>query len=352
MQDGRSHVASQLREQAQACEVMGSPLYAGLLGAAALDAEAGGPVWEVLGAHLAPGRADALALRLMAAVHRLVLTGQAPELARHYPSAGGDASAGGAWGALRDLLMRKAADVAPLVTLGCQTNEVGRAAALVFGFLDVAASSQLPMRILEVGASAGLNLRWDRFRYGGGGAFWGDVRSPVDLTGLWAEPPELVDVRVDVVERRGCDLRPVDPTSEEGRLALRAAVWADQLQRFARLRGALELAARVPAVVDVASLEQWLPVQLAQTRAGMATVVYHSVVDEYLPAEARRAFHAALEDAGSRATRVAPLAWLRLEPTTELRHHGVRLVTWPERRERLLAICGAHGTEVRRPSSS
>jgi hypothetical protein len=288
----------------------------------------------------------------MAAVHRLVLAGRAPGLARHYPSAGGDASAEGAWRAFRDLLEEQGRELAPLVTLRCQTNEVGRAAALAFGFLDVAAATGLPLRVLEVGASAGLNLRWDRFRYGGGGASWGDAASPVDLTGLWAEPPEHADVRVEVVERRGCDLRPVDPTSEEGRLALRASVWADQLQRFARLDGALELAARVPAAVDAASLEDWLPEQLAAPSPGVATVVYHSVVDEYLPSETRRAFHAVLEDAGARATADAPLAWLRLEPTTELRHHGVRLRTWPGRRERLLATCGAHGAGTRRARPS
>jgi hypothetical protein len=348
MKDARSQVAGQLREQAEACEVMGSPLYARLLRAAAEDADAGGPVWDALGGHVAAGRGGALALRLMAAVHRRVLTGNAAELARFYPSAGGDAERDGAWEAFRDVLSRQADAIAPLVALRCQTNEVGRAAALAFGFLDVAATTAMPMRILEVGASAGLNLRWDRFRFGGGGASWGDAESPVDLTGLWAEAPEHAEARVEVVERRGCDMAPVDPTQPEGRLALQASVWADQLPRFARLRGALELASRVPATVDAASLESWLPGQLAASRPGLATVVYHSVVDEYLPEDARRAFHATLDEAGSRATAEAPLAWLRLEPTTELRHHGLRLVTWPGRSERLLAVCGAHGSDVRR----
>jgi hypothetical protein len=351
MLEFRSQLATQLREQAQACEVMGSPLYARLLQAAALDAEAGGPAWQVLSDHVAPGRGDALALRLMAAVHRLVLTGQAPDLARHYPSAGGDSSRQGAWDAFRDVLAGRAADVARLVALRCQTNEVGRAAALVFGFLEVAASSGLPLRVLEVGASAGLNLRWDRFRYGGGGASWGDPASPVDLTGLWREPPEHVAARVEVAERRGCDLAPIDPTTDEGRLSLTASLWADQTARLARLRGALELAARVPALVDTASVETWALRQLEKPRPGLATVVYHSVLDEYLPEGARRAFHAALEEAGERATVGAPLAWLRLEPISSLRHHGVRLITWPGRRERLVATCGAHGTDVLRAAA-
>jgi hypothetical protein len=204
------------------------------------------------------------------------------------------------------------------------------------------------MRVLEVGASAGLNLRFDRFRYGGSGASWGDATSPVDLTGLWAEPPERVTARIEVVERHGCDLTPVDPTSEEGHLALAASVWADQLPRFSRLSGARDLAARVPATVDAVSLEAWLPSHLASPRAGTATVVFHSVVEEYLPDATRQEFHEVLEEAGARATSEAPLAWLHLEPRSLLRHHGVHLVTWPGRHERLVATCGAHGQEARR----
>ena len=347
MAEAPTRVAEQLRDQARVCEAMGSALYARILDAAALDAGAGGPAFQVLAGHAGPGRGDALALRLMAAVHRLVLAGEAPELARHYPSAGGDASRDGAWPAFREVLVSRAKDVARLAGLRCQTNEVGRAAALLFGFLDVAAATGLPLRVLEVGASAGLNLRFDHFRYGGGGAAWGDASSPVDLTGLWQEPPEHLDATLTVVERAGCDLAPVDTATAEGRLALFASVWADQAARFARLRGALELAARQPVRLDTASLEAWLPAELAEPRAGVATVVYHSVVDEYLPGAIRSAFHAVLDRAGSRASAASPLCWLRLEPLTELRHHGVRLMTWPGRRERLIATCGAHGTEAR-----
>ena len=348
MSDGRSQVATALRDQAEACEAMGSPLYGRLLRGAALDALSGGPIWRVLEQHAAPGRGNALALRLMAAAHRLVLTGQAPVLALHYPSAGGDAGREGAFAAFRDLTEARRSELTRLVALRCQTNEVGRAAALMFGFLELAAETRLPLRVFEVGASAGLNLRFDRFRYGGGRAAWGEPGSPVDLTGLWRDSPQAVESRVEVVERRGCDLGPIDPGSDQGRLALTASVWADQTARFARLQGALALAARVPAAVDAASLESWVPGRLAELPRGTATVVYHSVVDEYLPAEARRVFHASLEEAGARATRQAPLAWLRLEPVSAVREHGVRLVTWPGGRERLVAICGAHGSDVRR----
>jgi len=69
---------------------MGSPFYVSLLESAASDLEAGGPVWDVLDGYEIENESAALALRLMAAVHRLVLDETLPELAPHYPSVGGD----------------------------------------------------------------------------------------------------------------------------------------------------------------------------------------------------------------------------------------------------------------------
>jgi hypothetical protein len=288
IEEPRAHVAGQLREQARSCAEMGSPLYAELLDRAAEDIETSGPCWDVLSHHVAPGRGDAVALRFMAAVHRLVLTGRAPRLAAQYPSTGGSPEAA-AWPAFRDTVRENVNGLMTLTALPCQTNEVGRAAPLMFGFLAVAAECGLPLRVLEVGASAGLNLRFDRFRYGSRTVAWGDPASPVDLTGLWLESPRDLGAPLAVAERGGCDRNPLDPAEPETRLALRASVWADQTARLTRLDGALALAARVPARVDRASLEHWLVGQLARPRPGLATVVCHAVVIEYLPTDVKRA---------------------------------------------------------------
>jgi hypothetical protein len=342
----RDHVAWQLRDQARACEVMGSPLYAFLLRRAAEDVERGGPSWTVLAAHVASGRGGAVALRFLAAVHRLVLQGRLPDLARHYPSAGGSPGLAGAWEPFERGLEHHAREVRELVARPCQTNDVGRCAGLAFGFLEIAAAFGLPLRLLEVGASAGLNLRWDHYRYEGGSAAFGDPSSPVQLTGLWRDAPPSAGTPVAVAERLGCDLHPLDPSLEADRLSLRASIWADQPLRLARLDGALEIARRVPVHLERASLERWLPALLAEPRQGVATVVYHSVVSEYLSAEARALFHATLAEAGTRAEPAAPLAWLRLEPTSEVRHHALTLTLWPPGSETRLAVCGAHGSDV------
>lgn len=343
----RRQTIAQLREQAEWCRLMGSPLYASLLDEALADVERGGAAWRVLEPHTAPGRRGAaLALRLMAAVHRLVLTGRAPALAAYYPTAGG-AAFGNAWPAFHDVLVAHADALRQDVARPCQTNEVGRCAALAFGFFEVAHRARLPLRLLEVGASAGLNLRWDLFRYGNGAVSWGDPASPVDLAGLWDDPPPRLDAAVNVVARRGCDLVPLDPANDEHCLALKASVWADQVQRFRRLDGALDLARRVPVRVDAAPLHEWMPERLAEDAPGAATVVYHSIVEEYVPAPQLAAFRAAIEEAGARATARSPLGWVRLEPQPGERRHVLTVSYWPGGHHRVVASCGAHGTNVR-----
>jgi hypothetical protein len=108
----------------------------------------------VLASHTTRDPGDALGLRLMAAVHHLVLTGEAPRLAVHYPSVGGDAGPRGVWDAFRGVLVEHRDAFRELVGRPCQTNEVGRSAALAPAFLHLAATTGRPLRLLEVGASA------------------------------------------------------------------------------------------------------------------------------------------------------------------------------------------------------
>lgn len=277
-----------------------------------------------------------------------MLTGRAPALAAHYPDVGGDGDVEAAKAAFAAVVESHADVLAELTALPCQTNEVGRSAALIFGLLDAASRHPFPVRLLEVGSSAGLNLRLDHFRYGGGGATFGPERSPVDLTGLWIDGPVRTDVSLRVVSRKGCDPHPLDPTRDEDRLALQASLWADQISRFARLEGALALAVTVPAEVERSSADRWLHAQLGTPADGTLSVVFHSIVYEYFDESTRTGFHRALEEAAARATEREPLAWVRLEPMSAIREHALSITLWPGGETRVLATCGAHGINVRR----
>jgi len=258
--EARRALGRRIRRQADACCRLGSPLYARLLEQVARDVETGGPSWKVLQGHdLPPGSSPAL--RLMGAIHRIVLEGRAPGLARYYPTAAGEAPASvtdAAWGELRAVIEKHSAEIRRRMRDPVQTNEVGRAAALVGGFAMVAATTRLPLRVLEIGASAGLNLRFDNFAYEIDGRLLVDPASPVRFRGVYEAGSPPLDVSMRVVERQGCDIHPLDPTTEEARLRLLSYVWPDQVERVRMLEGALEVARRVPADVEKQSAAPWL----------------------------------------------------------------------------------------------
>jgi len=335
-------IAGKLQWQADACRMIGSPLYAAVLEAAADDVEARGPTWEILRGHEGDPEFSVLGLRLLGAVNRRVLTGREPRLVEAY--ADGDGAA--AWPALREALAANVAELRASVERPVQTNEVGRSAALLFGFLAVAGETELPLRLLEVGASAGLNLRWDRFRYEADGFSWGPRESPVRLAfELEGRAPALdPPATVEVASRQGCDASPIDPTTADGELTLLTYIWPDQVERIARMRAALEVAKTVPVALDREPAAAWARRMLAEPAPGAATVIYHSIMSQYLSDEERVELFARIEDAGARATEQAPLAWLRMEPVDD--RAAVELTLWPGGETRLVARAGYHGTPV------
>lgn len=337
------------RRQATQCRAAGSPLTAALLEGAAGELAAPGPVRDLLGPLAADPPGSVPSLRLAGALHRLVLERRAPALALHYPSVGGTAGVDGAWPAAR-LLITSERRLPDLVRAGVQTNEVGRSAVLHGGLQHVVSLTGLPVRLLEVGASAGLNLRVDRYAYEVGGQVLGDPASRVRLRQPWSGPfPPAVAVRI--AARLGCDPAPLDPTATADRLTLTSYVWADQRERLERLRAAFEVAGRVPVRVERLPGSAFLERELARPVAGVVTVVWHSLVWQYLDAAERAAVRRQIGEAGARATPDAPLALLTLEPDRVGADHRfpVALTLWTgsaaERRE--LAVATGHGPPVR-----
>lgn len=345
---GWGRIADLLDAQAQACGRLGSPMYADLMARAAADVRAGGVVADVLAGHERDAGPSALALRLFGAVHRLVLERRAPALAVHYPSVGGRFEPEGAWAALQALLAGRPDDVRALLDQPPQTNEVARGPALVGALLGLVAATRLPVRLVELGASAGLNLRADAFRVEGGAGAYGDPGSPVRLEQAWDGARLPVDAPLRVLTREGCDVNPIDPTTTEGRLLLTSYVWPDQTARLERLRGALRLAERIPAPVARAGAAEYL--RGVEPTEGVLTVVWHSVVWQYLAAAEREAVRDALARLGLTATPTAPVAHVALEPrrrSPEREHEFLLSVqVWPGDGERIVAVAHAHGVPV------
>jgi hypothetical protein len=342
-------MADLVRWQAEACGRLGSPLYAVLLDRLADDVLASGPAAAVLAGHEDDPGPSALALRLAGTVHRLALTGQAPQVAAHFPSTGGDGDADAAWVAVRSLLAERGEEVRAGLATAPQTNEVGRSAPLLGALLQVAGPEPLPVRLWEIGASGGLNLRADLFTYvAADGGRWGPPSSPVVLDPAWDTVPADAPASVEVVERVGGDVSPLDPTTPEGALTLESYVWPDQLQRLERLRGAIEVARRQPARLLRAGAVDLL--HALEPAEGHLTVVWHSVMWQYLDAEEQAAAAARLEHLGQQATSSAPLAHIAFEPRRPgpgERHDFLVVATsWPGGAERVLGTAAPHGIPV------
>ena len=333
--------------QARACHFLGSPLTAYLLRGVIADYQDGGISRDLLANPQDRDEREAVtSLRLAGALHYLVLSGRAPGLASYYPSAGGTYRKEGFLGAVERTMRNEFPFFATFLQNTPQTNEVRRAAALIGGFMRLAASTGLPLRCLEVGASAGLNLNWDRFSYVLGDVRWGDPAGAVTIATAWNGPAPATDVAITVAERAGCDISPIDPLSPDAAIRLKAYVWADHLERLHLLESALALARRHPVGVETADAGDWTARQLAESRPGLATVLYHSIAAQYFSPATRGMFERAIRDAGARATRAAPFAWLRMEQSDPRELPEVRLTMWPGGQNVLLGTAHPHGVFV------
>ena len=284
------------------CDAGGSPFTARVLEAVWAAHEHGGALDALLPYWPGNAWADAVPLRVAGALHALALSGADAELAALYPPARNAFDAARGPAAVARALAEHRALVAEYLALAPQTNEIGRSAVLLGGFAVIAREAALPLAMLEIGASAGLNQYWNRYRYELGATRWGDASSPVAIASDWQGSPPQLPLRIDVDSHRACDLSPVDLTAPGAALRLLSYVWPDQQERLARLRAAIALAQTLGVRVEAADALDWTRRELAVARPGRATVLYHSVMWQYLPEPTREALRQVIADAGLRAT--------------------------------------------------
>jgi hypothetical protein len=343
-----------IERQSESCAHIGSPLYAALLAGLAADYLSAGLTAELLEGVSEQPVHDAVPLRYLATAHLLALRGAAPELASLYPSCGGSWHGGDITDVFLSTVATHRGEFVRGLLRPVQTNEVGRAAVLAAGFSTIVDRTGLPLRTLELGGSAGLLSHWDRYGYSTGESTTGDDSSELQFGPEWFDSPTPhLHQNARVLERASVDQAPIDVTTDDGRLTMLSFVWPDQDERFTRLDRAIHIARANPLQVEQADAGVWLADRLsAQTTSTeqIATVVFHSIVWQYLSASTRDRVRSALVAAGAAATPEQPLFWLRMEPATR-EHADLRLTSWPSGdasgREAVLAHVGYHGSGVR-----
>jgi len=273
---------------------------------------------------------------LLAAVHALLLEDGDHPLARFYPTCGGDAPAcvGDApdedpFPAFREFCASNEKRLRELVaTRRTQTNDVGRSAALVPAFERVArtaGSSRLAM--VEIGASAGLNLCWDRYAYeygeaGTAGPTDAPVRIQTDVRG--DRPPPLPDDDLSVERRVGVDLNPLDVTDPADARWLRALVHPGLRRRHERLDAAIEVAQEDPPELVSGDAVAKLPALLDTAPDNSALVVFSTYVLYQLDDETIAELRALLAE----HSRDRPVYWLSLDPEENRAPARYRLVAF------------------------
>jgi hypothetical protein len=293
---------------------MRSALYARVVGYALADYRARGVVHDFFTDVPSRAAASTPGVRLMGALHYLALSGESPELAAHFPSCGGDGNADAIWELAQELLGAREQRIGELFDETPQTNEVLRGTVLAAGLSAFARNTGLPLRLYEIGASAGLNTRLRGDDY-------------------------------VIAERAACDLHPLDINDERDRLRLLSFVWADDAERIARLHEAIDAARGLPLLVEQADMFEWLP-RCVKPKTGYATVVMQSVVADHLSKEDRARLADIIEAIGDRALPDSPFAWLQMEFSQNTRDYVTRLRTWPGAEEQIVATSTGHAREI------
>lgn len=331
-------IRAAFRDQAKSCAALGSPFMARLM---ALAADRLAPGSDV--AHRLLGwqgdvssRGQSVPLRLAGALHALRRSGH-PDLAAVYPPAGAGDDA--LWAAVETAFADSGPEILGWLASPPQTNEVRRSAALIPAMHLLAARFGLPILVSELGCSAGLNLRADRFRLSAGSVAYGPADAPVRLLPDWTGPAPR-EAPVSVAARAGVDMRPVDPRTEAGRLY--AYLWPDQPERLALTEAAVATAAADPARVDRGDAADWLEAALGRARPGLLHLVFHTVAWQYFPDATKTRAAAALAAAGARATEAAPLARFSMEADGG-RGAGLSLQVWPQGATLNLGRADFHG---------
>lgn len=305
---GEDRVRGAFRSQGKSCAMLGSPFMARLMPLIGARLTADGAV----GARILDWPGDvgpagqSVPLRLAGALHALVLSGDAPALAAVYPP--NEVREAALWSAVADALHQHEARIMAALDSPPQTNEIRRAAIILPALWQFAARFGLPITLLELGASAGLNLWMDRFAVAGP---WPQAKgqAPVTLTPEWRGTPPPPQP-LHIAGRRGVDLHPVDLRQDGASRRLLSYLWPDQPERIARTRAAMAL---VEAPPDAGDAAPWLEAQLDTRPEYGLTCVYSTIAWQYFPPATQARARAALERAGAAATSERPLAWLAFE---------------------------------------
>lgn len=237
-----------------------------------------------------------------------------------------------------------------IIDIGCsrrtQTNEVGRAAAILPWLAQAATAWGEPVHAVDIGASAGLNLCLDKFSFEYADAAGrraklghGSVVLTCENRGDFEMPTELPVFAT----RTGLDLHPLDVSHQDDVDWLRALVWPEHRERLARLDDAIQVRRRTPITMIAGDAAQTL-VDLDATLPDGPMLVWHTIATYQFSGVQRRTLDEVIADIASRR----PVVRVGLEPDAVTSTHRLRVgLSYDNAVD--VAIADAHGRWIARP---
>ncbi|MBK9070396.1 MAG: DUF2332 domain-containing protein [Myxococcales bacterium] len=282
-----------------------SPLYETLSRSVSLDL-------EVAALLLAAAPSQQRPNLLFAAVHDLLLSGMSHPLAAYYPSITATSLPADRTtiGHFRDFCLSHRSQLTERIeTRHTQTNEVRRSIALLPIMQQMSLDG--PIALVEVGASAGLNLLVDRYRYRYGVGAW--VGAPDSSVAIECESRgHAVPFQVDpprIGYRLGLDSHPLDATRADDARWLMACVWPEHLERQSLLSAALGVARTHPPRLIAGDAIHALEATIAEVPDHLPICLFHSATAAYFTDSECAAFASTIDRIASQR----PLHWVSLE---------------------------------------
>jgi len=338
-------IGGSFAQQARACESLGSPFTAAVLRGAfaslGRDTALGRRILDWPGDTSSAGAS--VPLRVAGGLHALVLRDMDARLGACYPP--NDVPRADLVAAIAAALHRHEAFLSDWIDSPPQTNEVGRSAPLIAAGHLIARHFNMPLELLELGASAGLNLYWDKVAVRANGGRLGARDAALTLAPDWSgelpkgPPPEIA-------RRAGVDINPLDVGDAQDRLRLLAYVWPDQTARLERMKAAQKIARAAPPDLARGDAIAWLTSRLAAREKGRVLVIYHTVAWQYFSPETQAKGRAIIAAAGAGSTAETPLVWLSMEADGRSPGAALLLRHWPGDQRIPLGRADFHGRWV------
>jgi hypothetical protein len=307
-------------------EVSNSPLYAALCPLLADDSTALALYTDVPGTQRRPNL-------LLAALHFSVLRDPSHNFAGWFKTVDGIRAPEDPElkTELSSFITERFDELKALVVYGStQTNEVGRSALILPALATLGAEQKKPVAIVEIGTSAGLNLRPDAYAIhyknaDGATTTVGPGNSTVqietDASQSATSLPYPALAALQLGRRIGVDLNPLDVTDEFQARWLCALIWPDDAARFHRLRAAVDHAAANPIPIVQGDAVETVGAHISSVPADEYPVVVTTWVLTYLTEPQRRAFAQALDA----AAQTRDFAWIAMEHPAY-----AKSLPWPE----------------------